>query len=78
LLYPNPVPRGSAITVSIRDYNANAPVQVSMLDVNKKIVVYQKANAKTVTVATDKLTAGFYILVVKNGNSNYTKKVIIQ
>ncbi|SEW34399.1 Por secretion system C-terminal sorting domain-containing protein [Chitinophaga sp. YR573] len=78
LLYPNPVPRGSAITVSIRDYNANAPVQVSMLDVNKKTVVYQKANAKTVTVGTEKLSAGFYILVVKNGSSNYTKKVIIQ
>jgi chitinase len=78
LLYPNPVPKGSAITVSIRDYNANAPVQVSMLDVSKKVVVYQKANAKTVTVGTEKLSAGFYILVVKNGNSNYTKKVIIQ
>jgi chitinase len=78
VLYPNPVTRGNTFTVSIPHYNPGAPVQVSMLDVSKKTVVYQKANAKTVTVGTANLPAGFYVLVVKNGNSSFTKKVIIQ
>ncbi|SFE41014.1 Por secretion system C-terminal sorting domain-containing protein [Chitinophaga sp. CF118] len=78
LLYPNPVTKGTPLTVSIQHYNAGTSVQVSILDINKKVVAYQKASAKTVTVATDKLSAGFYILVVKNGSSSYTKKVIIQ
>jgi hypothetical protein len=78
LVYPNPVTKGSSLTVNVQNYNAAAPVLISVLDVNKKTVVSQKANAKTVTVETAKLPAGFYILLIKNGNSNYTKKVIIQ
>jgi hypothetical protein len=78
LLYPNPVTKGSSLTVNVQNYNASAPVLISVVDVNKKTVVSQKANAKTVTVETAHLPAGFYILLIKNGNSNYTKKVIIQ
>lgn len=78
LIYPNPVTKGSTLTVNLQHYNASAPVMISVVDVNKKTVVSQKANAKTVTVETANLPAGFYILLIKNGNSNYTKKVIIQ
>ncbi|SFE40968.1 Por secretion system C-terminal sorting domain-containing protein [Chitinophaga sp. CF118] len=78
LVYPNPVIKGSTITVNVQKYDATAPVQVALVDVNKKVVTYKKANAPVVTVATGNTASGFYIMVITNGKNSYTKKVIIQ
>jgi hypothetical protein len=78
LVYPNPVTKGTALTVNVQKYDGTAPVQVSMVDVNKRVVAYKKVNAPTVTVSTGNVSSGFYIMVITNGKNSYTKKVIIQ
>jgi hypothetical protein len=78
VLYPNPVPKEGTLTVNIPKYNAAAPVHVSLVDLNKRVVSYKKANAKTVTLSTHNLSSGFYVLIVTNGTKQYTKKVLIQ
>lgn len=78
LVYPNPVTKGTTLTVNVQKYDATAPVQVSMVDVNKRVVAYKKVNAPTVSVSTGNVSSGFYIMVITNGKNSYTKKVIIQ
>jgi hypothetical protein len=78
LVYPNPVMKGSTLTVNVKKYNAAAPVHVSVVDVNKRVVAYKKANAAVVTVSTGNMAGGFYILTVTNGNNIFTSKVLIQ
>jgi aryl-phospho-beta-D-glucosidase BglC (GH1 family) len=78
LVYPNPVTKGTTLTVNVQKYDGTSPVQVSMVDVNKKVVTYKKVNAPTVSVSTSNVSSGFYIMVITNGKNSYTKKVIIQ
>jgi hypothetical protein len=78
LVYPNPVAKGSDITVQVPKYDATSPVLVSLLDINNHVVSYQKENAGTVRVSTAKAASGMHILVIKNGVNNYTQKVLIQ
>ncbi|WP_186774420.1 glycosyl hydrolase family 18 protein [Chitinophaga pinensis] len=78
LVYPNPVMKGSTLTVNVKKYNAAAPVHVSVVDVNKRVVAYKKANAAVVTLSTGNMAGGFYILTVTNGNNIFTSKVLIQ
>ncbi|WP_177189333.1 glycosyl hydrolase family 18 protein [Chitinophaga sp. YR573] len=78
LVYPNPVTKGTTLTVNVQKYDGTAPVQVSMVDVNKRVVAYKKVNAPTVSVSTGNVSSGFYIMVITNGKNSYTKKVIIQ
>jgi hypothetical protein len=78
VLYPNPVSKDGVITVNVPKYDATAAVQVQLVDLNKHVVSYKKANAKVVTLSTNKASSGFYILIVTNGKNQYTKKVLIQ
>jgi hypothetical protein len=78
VLYPNPVAKDGTITVNVPKYDATAAVQVQLVDLNKKVVSYKKANAKVVTISTNKASSGFYVLIVTNGKNQYTKKVLIQ
>ncbi|GAA3952347.1 carbohydrate-binding protein [Chitinophaga oryziterrae] len=78
VLYPNPVAKEGTLTINVPKYNAAAPVQVSLVDLNKRVVSYKKANAKTVTLSTHNVSSGFYVLIVTNGTKQYTKKVLIQ
>jgi len=78
LVYPNPVAKGSTLVVNVKKYNASAPVNVAVVDVNRKVVVYKKANAPVVNISTGNIASGFYILSVTNGKDTYTSKVLIQ
>ncbi|SFE41046.1 Por secretion system C-terminal sorting domain-containing protein [Chitinophaga sp. CF118] len=78
VLYPNPVSKDGIITVNVPKYDATAAVQIQLVDLNKHVVSYKKANAKTVTLSTGKASSGVYILIVTNGTNKYTKKVLIQ
>jgi hypothetical protein len=78
VLYPNPVAKEGTLTINVPKYNAAAPVQVSLVDLNKRVVSYKKANAKTVTLSIHNISSGFYVLIVTNGTKQYTKKVLIQ
>lgn len=78
LVYPNPVTPGSTLNVNVKKYDATAPVQASLIDVNQKVISYRKVNAASFNLPTGNAASGFYILVIKNGTNSYTKKVLIQ
>ena len=78
IIYPNPLVQGSPFTVKVDKYDASAPLQVMILDVNKKVVGYHKANAGTLTVPTSNIASGFYVVTITNGGHTYTRKIIIQ
>lgn len=78
LVYPNPVVRGSTLTVNVKKYTASAPVQVALVDINQRVVSRQKANAPVVNMATGNVAGGIYILTVTNGSNTFTRKVLIQ
>ncbi|MBW8683414.1 cellulase family glycosylhydrolase [Chitinophaga rhizophila] len=78
LVYPNPVIAGSTLTVHVKDYNASSPLQVAVVDINKRVIAYRKANAAVITIPTGNMPGGFYILTVTNANHTYTSKVLIQ
>lgn len=78
LAYPNPVVNNGSLTIEVPKYDASAPVQIQLVDVNKKVALYRKENTQRVIVNTGKIAGGFYILVVKNGKNTFTKKVLIQ
>jgi predicted transglutaminase-like cysteine proteinase len=78
IIYPNPLVKGSTFTVKVDKYDASSPLQVTILDVNKKVVGYHKANAGTITVPTSSIASGFYVVTITNGGHTYTRKIIIQ
>ncbi|WP_089833394.1 T9SS type A sorting domain-containing protein [Chitinophaga filiformis] len=77
-VFPNPSVSGGTLTVQVEKYDASKPVQVQLLDVNKKVAAFKKTNTQRVSLATSNIASGFYILVVTNGAKVYTKKVLIQ
>ena len=77
-VYPNPVVKEGTFTVKVNKYDASSPVQVVLIDVNKKVVAYHKASAGTITVPTNNIASGFYVVTITNGKNTYTKKIIIQ
>jgi len=78
LAYPNPVIAGSTMTVKIDGYKANAPVWISLVDINKRVVLNQRASGAVETLSTAKLTPGVYILLISNGGKQSQKKIIVQ
>ncbi|ASZ13413.1 T9SS type A sorting domain-containing protein [Chitinophaga pendula] len=77
VVFPNPVTKGSPITIKVQDYDSKAPVEVSVLDLNKKVLSNVKANTQTVSVGTANIPGGYYIIVITNGRNSYTKRVLV-
>lgn len=77
-LYPNPVVKEGTFTVKVDKYDAGSPVQVVIVDVNKKVVGYHKANAAMISVPVKNIASGFYAVTITNGKNTCTKKIIIQ
>ena len=77
IIYPNPVHRGSLLTVSVKEYNAGAPVQVTVMDVTGKIIAQYNGNKAAISMPAAKI-AGIYLLKIKNGTNSYVKKIIVQ
>ncbi|PSL28325.1 T9SS type A sorting domain-containing protein [Chitinophaga ginsengisoli] len=59
-------------------YEATAPLNISLVDVNRTAVVYKKANASGVSINTGNVAGGIYVLAVTNGKKYYTRKIVIQ
>ena len=59
-------------------YDATAPLNISLVDVNRAAVVYKKANASSVSISTGNVAGGIYVLVVTNGKKYYRRKIVIQ
>jgi hypothetical protein len=51
---------------------------VTILDLNKKVVATQTANTGVVKVSTAGIPAGFYFVVIINGQNTITNKIVIQ
>ncbi|KAA2240341.1 T9SS type A sorting domain-containing protein [Chitinophaga agrisoli] len=77
-VYPNPAVIGNTITVKIDCYNANAPVGLELVDINKRIVRSQQTGGAVVNLSTAGLTPGVYVLVVTNGSNRFQQKVVVQ
>jgi len=78
IVYPNPVVKGSTFTVKVEQYDASKPVQVQLVDVNKRVVAYHQASAGMLSIPTGNIASGLYIMTITNGKHTYTKKIIIQ
>ncbi len=78
LVYPNPVINGSTLMVKIDGYKANVPAWISLVDINKRVVLHQRAGAAVESLSTARLTPGMYVLVVSNGTKQFQQKIIIQ
>jgi hypothetical protein len=76
-LYPNPVHRGSLLTISVKQYNAGASVQITVIDLMGKTIAQYKTNKPTITIPAAK-SSGTYLLKINNGNHSYIEKFIVQ
>lgn len=77
IIYPNPVHRGSLLTVIVKQYNASEPVQVTVMDVTGKTIAQYNANKASIAIPATKI-AGTYLLKIKNGTHSYIDKFIVQ
>ncbi|WP_298737920.1 T9SS type A sorting domain-containing protein [uncultured Chitinophaga sp.] len=76
--YPNPVINGSTLVVKIDGYKAHVPAWISLVDVNKRVVLQQRAGAAVENLSTAHLAPGVYVLVLSNGGKQSTQKIVIQ
>ena len=77
LVYPNPVRRSSLLTVAIKDYNAGARVQVTVVDMAGKTIAQYNGNKATIALPAAN-TTGVFMLKIKNGKNAYVEKIIVQ
>ena len=77
MIYPNPVQKGSLLTVKVKQYNANAPVQVTLIDITGKIIARYNAAKGIVNIPVANIS-GTYLLKIKNGTNSYTEKFIVK
>ena len=79
-LYPNPIKGGQTLTVSLKQFDPNAPVFVTIVDLAGKTVAAPavKSPGNVFTIATSGLGKGIYLVKIFNGKNSTTQKVIIQ
>jgi len=79
-VYPNPVKGGQSLTVSLKQFDASAPVYVTIVDLSGKTVaapvVRQPGGVFSVT--TSGLGKGVYLIKIVNGKNTATQKVLVQ
>jgi hypothetical protein len=74
-VYPNPATR--AINISLIDEVKNA--SISIYDINGRQVYAHKLDLQgTVTINTENLSAGIYVLKINNNTISYSEKLIIK
>jgi endoglucanase len=76
-IYPNPVRRGSLLTVTVKQYNANALVQVTVMDITGKTLAQYKAGKAGITIPA-KYLPGTYLVKIENAGNSYVQKIIVQ
>jgi hypothetical protein len=77
-VYPNPVVSGSTFTVKMDHYDAGQPVQVTLLDLHRRIVAVRQASGGMVSISSAGLASGVYIVVISNGRNTISNKIVIQ
>ena len=75
LIYPNPAE--NIFTIELLDnYIENSELKIS--DLNGKTILNDKILAKKIKINSSEFNSGVYIVIIKNRNSVYRKKLIIQ
>ena len=79
-VYPNPVKGGQSLTVSLKQFDASAPVYVTIVDLGGKTVAAPvvKHPGTVFSVETAGLGKGLYLVKIVNGKNSTTQKVLIQ
>jgi hypothetical protein len=76
-IYPNPVQKGSVLTVAVKQYNANALVYVTVMDITgKTLSQYRTGNSSINIPAIYK--PGTYLVKIENAGNSYVQKLIVQ
>jgi hypothetical protein len=77
MVCPNPVHCGALYTIKVDNYNANAPVHITVMDLSGKAIATYNAGKATVTIPAVKIP-GVYLVKISNGGNNYTQKLMVQ
>lgn len=77
-LYPNPVKAGQALTVSLSQFAAGAPVLVSVVDASGRTVRTQQATTGVFTLSTAGLIRGIYFVKITSGAKTIVKTISVQ
>jgi aryl-phospho-beta-D-glucosidase BglC (GH1 family) len=77
LVYPNPVQRGALYTVKVKQYNANAPVRVTVMDLSGKTIAQYNAGKAIINIPAA-ANSGVYMLKISNGTNNYIEKIVVR
>ena len=77
IFYPNPVQKGSLLTVKVKQYNANAPVQATLIDITGKIIARYNAAKGILNIPAANIS-GTYLLKINNGTNSYIEKIIVK
>lgn len=76
-MYPNPVQKGSALTVTVKQYNASALVHVTVIDLSGKALAQINGNTGTIKIPV-KYLPGTYFVKIENAGKSYVQKLIVQ
>jgi len=76
-VYPNPAT--DYITINLANASENDKTNITLTDLTGKVVYRNTVSeVNNVTIATDYLTKGMYILNINNGTKNFNQKLIIK
>lgn len=76
-IYPNPVQKGAALTVSVKQYNASALVHVTVMDITGKTLAQYKTGTGTINIPVEYMP-GTYLIKIENAGNSYVQKVIVK
>jgi len=76
-IYPNPVHKGSALTIVVKQYNANAPVHITLMDISGKTLETYTTLSGSINIPV-KYMPGAYFVKIENAGSSYVQKLIVQ
>jgi hypothetical protein len=76
-IYPNPVQKGSVLSVAVKQYNANALVQVTLIDMSGKTLAQYKTRTGNINIPV-KYIPGTYLVKIENAGNSYVQKLIVQ
>jgi hypothetical protein len=77
LVYPNPVSKGSELTINVAGYDGKTPLHIFVKDIYQRTLSYKKAGSARVSISTGNLVPGMYVVVITYGNQTFTKQVLI-
>ncbi|MBX0288926.1 carbohydrate-binding protein [Hymenobacter sp. HSC-4F20] len=78
-VYPNPHPRGQALTLRLAGGSSTSPLQVLVTDASGREVFRQTTSQHTVVLPpTARLTPGLYLIQVANEQTSLRQKLVVE